>query len=92
MKNEKTIERSAGYLGNQFNKNVKVAMIDMKEDELYKEIEIFVDDQKIGEAEVDLKNKMLSRLLIFEPYQDNGYGMQIVKMLTEEYGLNNLHV
>lgn len=86
MKNEKPIERLAGYLGNQFNKNVKVVMINMKE------IEIFVDDQKIGEAEVDLKNKMLSRLSIFEPYQDNGYETQIVKMLTEEYELNNLYV
>lgn len=67
-------------------------MIDIKENELYQEIELFLDDVKIGEAEVDIKGKMLSRLSIFPPYQDKGYGTKIVKMLTEKYNLNCLWV
>lgn len=58
--------------------------ISFKENELYQEIELFVDGEKIGEAEVEIKGKMLSRLSIFPPYQDKGYGTQIVSMLNEE--------
>lgn len=36
--------------------------LEIKENELYQEIELFVDGEKIGEAEVDIKGKMLSRL------------------------------
>ena len=43
-------------------------MITIKENELYQEIELYVDGQKIGEAEVDIKGKMLSRLSIFLPF------------------------
>lgn len=60
-------------------------MIEYKENELYQEIGIFVDGNKIGEAEIDLKGKMLSRLVIFEPYQDKGYGTQIVSDLIDKY-------
>lgn len=67
-------------------------MITAKENELYREIELFHDDVKIGEAEVDLKNHMLSRLTIYEPYQEKGYGTEAVNMLTETYGLDNLWV
>lgn len=67
-------------------------MIEIKANEMYEELELIVDGQKIGEAEVDLKNKMLSRLSIFPPFQDKGYGTEIVRMLTETYGLNNLWV
>ena len=63
-----------------------------QENELYQEIEIFDGDQKIGEAEVDIKGHMLSRLAIFEPYQNKGYGTQIVKELTEKYNLDVLWV
>ena len=64
-------------------------MIEFKENELYQEIEIFLNDKKIGDAEVELKGKMLSRLSIFPPYQNKGYGTQIVKMLNEKYGCNS---
>ena len=63
-----------------------------KENELYREIEIFLGDIKVGEAEVDLKNKMLSRLSIYEPYQNKQIGTQVVTDLTKEYGLTNLWV
>ncbi|WP_279004795.1 GNAT family N-acetyltransferase [[Clostridium] scindens] len=67
-------------------------MIEFKENELYLEIEICVDDEKIGEAEIELNGKMLSRLSIFPPYQNKGYGTEIVKMLNEKYGCNVLWV
>lgn len=63
-----------------------------KENELYREIEIFLDDIKVGEAEIDLKGKMLSRLAIYEPYQNKNIGTQVVTDLTERYGLTNLWV
>ena len=66
--------------------------VNIKESELYQEIELFDDDVKIGEAEVNLSEKMLSRLSIFPPYQNRGYGQQVVKMLCEKYGCNNLWV
>lgn len=67
-------------------------MITIKENELYQEIELFVDGEKIGEAEIEIKGKMLSRLSIFPPYQDKGYGTQIVNMLIEKYGCDVLWV
>lgn len=67
-------------------------MIKLKENELYQELEIFVDETKIGEAEVDLKNKMISRLAIYEPYQNKGYGTKVVQMLTDKYGCECLWV
>jgi RimJ/RimL family protein N-acetyltransferase len=66
--------------------------IEYKVNELYQEIELFHDGIKIGEAEVDVNGKMLSRLNIYEPYQDKGYGTEIVKELTEKYGLIDLWV
>lgn len=67
-------------------------MITIQEKELYQEIELFVDGEKIGEAEVDIKGKMLSRLSIFPPYQNKGYGSQIVNMLNQKYGCESLWV
>lgn len=66
--------------------------LEIKAAELYQEFELFVSDVKIGEAEVDLKNKMLSKLYIYPAHQNKGYGTEIVRMLTEEYDLNNLWV
>lgn len=67
-------------------------MIEIKENELYQEIELFADGVKIGEAEVDIKGKMLSRLNIYLPYQNKGYGTQVVELLKEKYGVNVLWV
>lgn len=67
-------------------------MIEIKKNELYREIELFDGNTKIGEAEVEINEKMLSRLVIFEPFQNQGRGTEIVKALTEEYGLNVLWV
>lgn len=67
-------------------------MIDIKENELYQELSIFVDGIKIGEAEVDINGKMISRLSIYEPYQNKGYGTKVVQMLTDKYGCECLWV
>lgn len=66
--------------------------IELKENGSYQEIELFIDGQKIGEAEIEIKGKMLSRLSIYPPYQDKGYGTEIVKMLNNKYGCNVLWV
>ncbi len=63
-----------------------------KTNELYQEFELFDDDVKIGEAEVDLKGKMLSRLTIYEPYQGKGYGTEIVEKFIKDYDINCLWV
>lgn len=66
--------------------------ISIKESELYQEIELFSGETKIGEAEVDLNNHMLAKLVIYEPYQNQGYGTEIIKMLVDTYNLTNLWV
>lgn len=45
--------------------------IKSKKNELYQELELFDGNIKIGEAEVDIKGKMISRLTVYEPYQEN---------------------
>lgn len=67
-------------------------MIEFKENELYQEIGIYLGETQIGEMEVDLKGKMLSRLIIYEPYQNKGYGQQIVQLAKDKYGCNCLWV
>ena len=67
-------------------------MITYKKNEVYQELELFDGVTKIGEAEVDIKNKMLSRLTIFEPYQNKGYGTKVVQTLINDYGINCLWV
>ena len=63
-----------------------------KANEMYRELELYDGDTKIGEAEVDINGKMLSRLSIMEPYQNRGYGQAIVKKLIEDYGITCLWV
>lgn len=61
-------------------------MIRLEENELYQELAIYHGNIKIGEAEVEIKGKMLSRLVIYEPYQGKGYGTEVVKALSDKYG------
>lgn len=54
------------------------------ENELYQELTLYDGETKIGECEIEIKGKMLSRLVIYEPYQDKGYGLSIA--------LNNMRI
>ena len=38
---------------------------EIKENEIYKELELFIDDVKVGEAEIELSKKSLSRYKIY---------------------------
>lgn len=66
--------------------------VTIKEQESYTELELFDNDIKIGEAEIDINNDMLSRFVIYVPYQNMGYGTRILKMLIEKYNISNLWV
>lgn len=64
-----------------------------EENELYQEIKLYDDDgTKVGEAEVDVKGKMLSRLTIYHPYRGCGYGTTAVMELTKKYDIEDLWV
>lgn len=50
------------------------------------------DGTLIGTAEVSPDKKMLERFVIFEPYQDKGYGQEVLKELIDKYGIKSLWV
>jgi RimJ/RimL family protein N-acetyltransferase len=64
----------------------------IKENELYQEVELFIGDTKVGEAEIEVTKRMLSRFVIYEPYQNKGYGTRILNELMRMYMLTNLWV
>ena len=64
----------------------------IKENELYQEVELFIGDTKVGEAEIEVTKRMLSRFVIYEPYQNKGYGTRILNELIQMYMLTNLWV
>lgn len=66
--------------------------IELREAELYQEIEIFSAGVKVGEMEVDLKDRMLSRLAIYDPCQDKGIGSEAVRLAVKRYGCRRLWV
>lgn len=66
--------------------------MDIKRNEIYQELEFFQDGAKIGEAEVNLRAQELSRFIIYEPYQNQGYGTQILQQLVKDYDLKTLVV
>lgn len=76
----------------QRNNKMNDPIITYNRNELYREIELFANGIKIGEAEVEVKGGMLSRLFIYEPYQNKGYGTKVVKMLCDDYGIKCLWV
>lgn len=67
-------------------------MLELKEAELYQEVALFAGGVQVGEMEIDLKGKMLSRLSIYEPYQNKGYGTEAVRLARERYGVTCLWV
>ena len=69
-----------------------VTDVSIKENELYQEVELFIGNIKVGEAEIEVTKRMLSRFVIYEPYQNKGYGTRILKELMRMYMLTNLWV
>lgn len=67
-------------------------MVTIKERESYIELELFDGETKIGNAEVDVANKMLSMFDIYEPYQNKGYGTEALKQLIDKYDIDILWV
>lgn len=51
--------------------------------ETFIEHDIIVDGVKIGTVELCPERHEISRLIIFEPYQNKGYGTQIVQKLIQ---------
>lgn len=64
----------------------------IKENELYQEVELFIGDTKVGEAEIEVTKRMLSRFVIYDPFQNKGYGTRILNELMQMYMLTNLWV
>ena len=48
--------------------------IDINKREIFIEDDIIVDGTKVGELELCPERNEISRLVIFEPYQNKGYG------------------
>lgn len=63
----------------------------IEQTESFVEHEIYVGDTKIGEVELCPERHEISRLVIYEPFQNKGYGTTAVKGLVRR-GYNNLWV
>lgn len=52
--------------------------------ETFIENDIIVDGVKVGTVELCPERSEISRLVIFEPYQNKGYGTQVVEELVKQ--------
>ena len=66
-------------------------MIEIKPTETFIEHDIIRDGVVIGHVELCPERHEIARLNIWEPYQNKGYGTQVVNMLVQE-GYTNLWV
>ena len=67
--------------------------ITLEEKDYFIEIDIKLsDDTLIGTAEIEPNEKMLERFVIFEPYQNKGYGQYVLSDLIGTYGIKKLWV
>lgn len=65
----------------------------LEEKEHFIEIDIKLSDGTlIGTAEIEPNEKMLERFVIFEPYQNKGYGQQVLSDLIDAYEIKKLWV
>ena len=65
--------------------------LEINKEETYIENDIIVDGIKVGTVELCPERHEISRLVIFEPYQNKGYGTTVVKQLINK-GYNSLWV
>ena len=67
--------------------------MELNEKEHYIEIDIKLSNGTlIGTAEIEPNEKMLERFVIFEPYQNKGYGQRVLHDLIDSYGIKKLWV
>ena len=59
--------------------------------ETFIEHDIIINDIKVGNVELCPERHEISRLVIYEPYQNKGYGTAVVKSLVSQ-GYNSLWV
>ena len=65
----------------------------LEEKEYYIEIDLKLSDGTlIGTAEIEPNKKILERFKILEPYQNKGYGQQMLSDLIDAYGIKKLWV
>ncbi len=56
----------------------------LEKTETFVEHNIIVDGIKVGTVELCPERHEISRLIIFEPYQNKGYGTEVVKKLVAQ--------
>lgn len=66
-------------------------MLTIEKTETFIEHDITVDGTKVGTVELCPERKEISRLIIFEPYQNKGFGTHTVRELIKQ-GYNSLWV
>ena len=65
--------------------------MEIKKTDTFVENDIIIDGVTVGNVELNPEHKEIARLVIFEPYQNKGYGTQVVQELINQ-GYNNLWV
>ena len=66
---------------------------DIRKKEHFIEIDIKLSDGTIiGTAEIESNEKMLKRFVIFEPYQNKGYGPIVLSDLIDVYRIQKLWI
>ena len=60
------------------------AKMEIEKTETFVENDIWVDGIKIGTVELCPERNEIARLIIFEPYQNKGYGTKVVKELVSQ--------
>lgn len=56
----------------------------IEQTETFIENDIVVDGVKVGNVELCPERKEISRLVIYEPYQNQGYGTEVIKALVNQ--------
>lgn len=56
----------------------------IEQTETFIENDIVVDGVKVGNIELCPERKEISRLIIYEPYQNKGYGTEVIKTLVNQ--------
>lgn len=59
-------------------------MVEISKTETFVEHDIMVGATKVGTVELCPERNEIARLIIFEPYQNKGYGTQVVRTLSEQ--------